>query len=111
MNNIVLDKDSFIHELSEKCGYGIGDTRNFLNALIEFMGECILNGIEINVRGFGRMYIQTLPSRRGFQPIRGQKGKGEYKDYPEAQKVIFKLSKNLRDLLKMELVEDSEEEV
>ena len=104
-----LDKDGFIKALSDKTGYTLGDTRNFVNNMIEVFSDCILNEIEIDARGFGKLYVQTLPERDGFKPIKGKKGEGTKMHYPEAKRVIFKLSKNLRDLTKYEYEELEEE--
>ena len=105
-----LDKDGLIKVISDKTEYTIKDTRRFLNALIETFGECLINEQDIDVRGWGHMYIQTIPARRGYVPIKGKRGEGEFKDFPEAKRVIFKLAKNLRDMTKYEEVEEGEEE-
>jgi nucleoid DNA-binding protein len=104
-----LDKDGFIRLLSEKTGYTLGDTKHFIDVLIDVFGECIVNEIQVDIRGFGKLYQQTIPEREGFKPIKGKKGEGEKMHYPETKRIIFKLAKNLRDLAKYELVEDDEE--
>ena len=103
-----LDKDLFIRTLANKCTYTVSDTKNFLDNLISLFGECIVDDVEIDVRGFGRLYIQTLPERKGFKPITGKPGEGTAMQYPEANRVIFRLSSNLRNLAKRD--KDKEEE-
>lgn len=106
-----LDKDSFIRTLADTTGYTLGDTRRFLDCFIQVLTESIMDGIEINVRGLGKMYVQTLPARKGWKPIKGKIGQGQAMNYPEAKRVIFKLSKNLRDLVKIEVEDEDLEEV
>jgi nucleoid DNA-binding protein len=95
-----LDKKEFTRALAEKCNYTLGDTKVFVDNLISLFGECILNDTEIDVRGFGKLYIQTIPERKGFKPITRKPGEGQSMNYPEAKRVIFRLSSNLRDLAK-----------
>ena len=108
MNNNSLDKDGFARCLAKKSGYLLGDSRRFVDALIEVFSDCILTETPLDVRGFGHLYFQTLPERDGFKPIRGKKGEGTKMRYPPTTRVIFKLSSNLRNLVKMELVEEDE---
>ena len=104
MNNTndISNKPEFIHELANITGYTVGDTTRFVDAFIALFENCILNERKINVRGFGKLYYVSLPERKGFKPIRGIIGGGETQIYPAVKKVIFKLAKNLRDLLKYE---------
>jgi nucleoid DNA-binding protein len=101
-----LDKESFIAALAEKCNYTLVDTKFFVDNLISLFGDCILNDTEIEVRGFGKLYQQTIPERKGFKPVRGKPGEGSAMTYPPAKRVIFRLSSNLRGIAKHS---DSEE--
>ena len=101
-----LDKDLLIRTLADRCNYTISDTKNFLDNLISLFGECIEKDTEIDVRGFGRLYIQILPERNGFKPITGKPGEGTAMRYPEAKRVIFRLAGNLRSLAKNHMAEE-----
>lgn len=98
--NKKLNKDLFIRMLANRCNYTISDTNNFLDNLISLFEECIESDTEIDVRGFGKLYIQTLPERKGFKPITRRPGEGIAMRYPEAKRVIFRLASNLRNLVK-----------
>jgi nucleoid DNA-binding protein len=101
-----LDKDLLIRTLADRCNYTISDTENFLDNLISLFGECIEKGDEIKVRGFGRLYTQTLPKRKGFKPVTGKPNEGTAMVYPETKRVIFRLASNLRSLAKNHNVEE-----
>ncbi len=101
-----LDKGEFIKKLADTTGYTIGDTRHFVNSLIEVFSDCVLNDIQLDIRGFGRLYIQTLKEHVGSKPTRGVKGVTEKVLYPESKRVIFKLAKNIRDCTKYEYADD-----
>jgi nucleoid DNA-binding protein len=96
-----LDKKSFIRALAKKCDYTIADTRVFVDNLISLFGDCIVDGTELDIRGFGKLYIQIIPERKGYKPITGKPGEGQAMNYPEAKRVIFRLSGNLRNLAKI----------
>lgn len=95
-----IDKDLFIKMLAQRCNFTVADTRYFVDNLIALFGDCIANGGEINVRGFGKLYTQIIPERKGYKPVTRKPGEGEFADYPEAKRVIFRLSKDLRALAK-----------
>lgn len=105
-----LNKKLFIQELSNRCDYTIKDTRKFVNEMIGLFRDCILEEIPIGVQGFGNLYYQTLPPRRGYKPIKGKPGEGQFMDFPESTRAIFKLASSLRKLTKYSYVEDGEEE-
>jgi nucleoid DNA-binding protein len=98
--NEKLDKDLLVRALADRCNYTISDTKNFLDNLISLFGECIENDTSIDVRGFGHLYIQILPERKGFKPITGKPGEGTAMWYPKTKRVIFRLASNLRRLTK-----------
>lgn len=107
-----LDKDGFAHALADKTGYGLGDCRHFVDCLIDVFADAIINETQLDVRGWGKLYYQTVSDRDGAKPTKGIKGKYEKMHYPPTIRVIFKLSSNLRNLAKMELVNtDDLEEV
>jgi len=110
MNNTNLDKDGFARALADKTDYTLGDCRHFVDCLIEVFADSIINETQLDIRGWGKLYYQTIPERDGFKPTRGKIGQGEKMRYPPTTRVIFKLAKNLRDLAKMELVDENEVE-
>jgi len=101
-----LDKDGFIRKLADVSGYTLGDTRHFVNSLIDVFSDCVLNEQELIIRGLGRLYVQTIDAHEGFKPVRGKPDEGVRVQYPSAKRVIFKLAKNIRDCTKYEFADD-----
>lgn len=93
-------KDEFVHLLAEKCDYTIKDTETFLKAFIELIRECVENDVEVDICHFGKLYVADIAERKGFKPVRGKPGIGENMVYPATKRVVFRLSGELRDIVK-----------
>lgn len=94
-NNI--DKDYFIRLLAERANFTLKDTRILLDALIEIFHDAILEGIPIDIRGFGHLMFIDTPSHKGFDAVRR-----EPIDLPASRRIKFRLADNLRELVKNE---------
>jgi nucleoid DNA-binding protein len=110
MDENILDKYDFIRLVANKADYKIKDTEVFFDAFLEALKDCVSNEVEANIFGFGRLYYIHLPERKGFKPISGKPGEGENKIYPPVTKVIFRLTKPLRDLIRIKSIKEREEE-
>lgn len=88
-----INKDALIRTIAERTQFNLGDTREFLDTLIEVFEEALVNGEEIDIYGFGKLIVQELPERKGS----GLFGR---KVLPPARRVFFRLSRNLRDAVK-----------
>lgn len=90
---VYLDKDQLIRRIAEKGNFTLGDTRVFLESFIAVIEDCLWSGIGISVNGLGRLYVQDLPERKSSKLL------GE-KILPPTKRVIFRLSENLRKIVK-----------
>ena len=89
-----LDKGQFVRALAKEGGFNISDTYIFLNTMISIFEDCVVDDVGLDIYGFGKLYVQTLPPRKGSKLVSGGK------ELPEAKRVIFKLSDNIRRLAK-----------
>jgi nucleoid DNA-binding protein len=114
-----LDRHGLIEELSVRTNFHKKYAREFLNTLIDIFRECLEKEVEINVQGWGRLYFQPYPARRGFRAKDYRLAKLQdpqtmkadfYIDYPATKRALFRLSKNLRRALREGPPEDEEKE-
>ncbi len=91
-----LTTDDFVALLAKKGRFTKGDTKYFLDALVETLEELVESGTVLRVRGLGKLYYSKVPPRK----ISAYTNKfGEHhpeKTLPESRKVIFKLASNIR---------------
>jgi nucleoid DNA-binding protein len=91
-----MNKDELIHEISNRTGFTIKDSEEFLNTFIEILRDTIRNHIDFFVRGLGKIKYTTVKEHEGRKPTPGVKGKSEIIMIPEMEKISFKLSSDLR---------------
>jgi nucleoid DNA-binding protein len=105
------DRDTFIKEVSVETGFTIADTRIFVDAVQKVFEKAILNGMPLSIRGLGHLTFSTVAPRRGFNASAYKNAFKEnpeankddfYQEFPEAIRMNFQLSQNLRDLLRSE---------
>ena len=101
-----INKDELVYKLRTKTGYTAEDTATFLNAFIDVLRDCIINRDEISVRGLGQLKFTTIKEHYGNRPTKGVKGSTEKILIPETERVGFKLSSDLRNLVKGDYEED-----
>lgn len=91
-----LNTDEFVTLLAKKGRFTKGDTKCFLDALVEVLEELVESGAVLQVRGLGKLYYSKVPPRK----ISAYTDKfGVYhpeKTLEESRKVIFKLASNIR---------------
>jgi len=106
-----MDKDTFVRELSIQTGFSMQDTRVFLDGFVKIFEKAILSGVPLSIRGLGHLTFSTVAPRRGFNARAFQLASKDnpnvnkndfYTDFPEAMRINFQLSANLRDLLRAE---------
>ena len=104
MKKYDIDKDLLVKMLANKASFTQGDSRVFLDALIEIFEECVRTGKTMKVNGFGELASTQIRSESG----RGIKTflVSEDRKYPSAKRVNFKLSNNIRFAYKNEYKED-----
>lgn len=97
---INMNKDELIWELANRCGYTFKDSELFFNTLVEIFRDAIKNRVKLAVRGFGQLRYKTTAAHEGNKPTKGKKGEKERIMIPAVESVAFKLSTDLREIVK-----------
>ena len=95
-----MDKEELIREMSHRTGFAMKDCREIFDVFLEILKDLIKNRTELAIRGFGKLSYYKVAAHKGIKPITGRKGYKEEIDIPEIEKVKFKLSYDLRDIVK-----------
>jgi len=94
MSKIII-KNEFMHILSKKSGFTIKDTKIFWEAFTDIFKECVEADVELNIKGFGHLYILDVAERIRTDP------KTLEKIYqPPSKRVTFKLSRTITDAIR-----------
>lgn len=91
-----LTTDEFVTLLAKKGRFTKGDTKYFLDALVETLEELVKSGTVLNVRGLGKLYYSKVPPRTVSSYTDKFGVNHPEKNLPESRKVIFKLATNIR---------------
>lgn len=91
-----LTTDDFVTLLAKKGRFTKGDTKYFLDALVEALEELVESGTVLSVRGLGKLYYSKVPPRTVSSYTDKFGVYHQEKNLPESRKVIFKLSTNIR---------------
>jgi nucleoid DNA-binding protein len=94
-NNRIITKDEFIHLLSNRANFTLGDTRILWATVEDIFQEAIESRVVLDLKEFGQLYYATIPERDLKNPKTL-----EIKHYPETQKLVFRLSSRYRNILK-----------
>lgn len=92
--NDLNSKGAFIREVAKRAGFTIGDVQIILDAIVEVFMDAVRERKRIFIRGFGILYFQKLPARRNGLP------QLKVDRLPETERVIFRLSETIRNVLK-----------
>jgi len=87
-----LDQDGFITLLAQNARFSKNDVKIIYDEMIGIFEDAVRKNVELKIRSFGHLYTSIIPPRIGIKN----------KMYPEAKKIIFKLSENIRDAHKRE---------
>lgn len=82
----IMRKDDLISEIAKRSRFTKADVAIILETLIEIFTECVRDNIILKIRGFGRLYVQIIPPRKG--------SKGQ--QLSESTRAIFKLAEPIR---------------
>jgi nucleoid DNA-binding protein len=85
MNKILLRND-VVNLIAKKASFAKVDVETILDTLVEVFENAVENGDTLKIRGMGKLYKQRIPPRKGM--------KGE--NLPETERIIFRLSENIR---------------
>ena len=81
-----LNRDWFITQIATRAGFTKGDVEIILKTISEIFTEVVFNNDVLAIYGFGRLYSQRIPARKG--------SKGQL--LPETNRAIFKLAEGIR---------------
>jgi nucleoid DNA-binding protein len=90
-----MNRDEFVRLVAQETNFSIQDIKLVMNAIVKVFEEAILNRVEINIRGLGKLSYTTLPARRVSKIISENGGV-----FPEATRMNFSLAQNLKRLVK-----------
>jgi nucleoid DNA-binding protein len=93
-----ISKPEFIRKIAERANFTITDTKIFWRTVEEIFQEAVESGTELNLIDFGHLSYTTIKARTQKNPRTL-----EVKDFPEAQKVYFRLSDNYTNVLRARL--------
>ena len=87
-----MNKSELIERLAEKSGLNVMQAEDVVNLIYRKMGDTMVNGGRIEIRGFGSFVVKEYGSYTGRNPKTGTKIKVEPKKLP-----FFKVGKELKD--------------
>lgn len=89
-----MTKEEFIREVAKRANFTISDIQIIWDTIQEIFEDSISNEIELNIRGFGKLYFTEMKEKEVYIP-----SAKEYQLKPSKKKVGFKLASNLKELL------------
>jgi nucleoid DNA-binding protein len=81
-----LNRDDFITEVALRANFTKTDIELILETIIAVFIDVVKENAILKVRGFGKLYTQKLPARKGKAGI----------SLPPTTKIIFKLAETIR---------------
>lgn len=87
MKKNTINQDEFVERWAKRARFAKKDVEILLDALIEELAKCVLNGEEVMIRNFGKLHTQQIGERKG----RGGR------IFPPTTRTTFKLGKNIRN--------------
>jgi nucleoid DNA-binding protein len=91
----ILTKYEFIRELAKRADFTIADTKIMWKEVEGLFADAIASDVEIDIQGFGHLMYKPIKPRTQKNPKTL-----EIKSYESAERVIFRLSKTLKELRK-----------
>lgn len=110
-----MDSDEFIREIARRANFTIKDTRTFYYTMLDIITDCVATETPLDLRGWGHLEYVKVKPRRGsrMKDVIARKNGEDVAitkvDYPEATKINFRLSRNVRDILRNSEDEEKEE--
>ena len=87
-----MNKDSLVHQMSEKSGLTRKDCEKALSAFTESVSEALIGKEKVTLIGFGTFSVVTRAARTGRNPSTGEPMEIPAKDVPK-----FSAGTNLKD--------------
>ncbi len=105
----ITTKDMFIREFAKRTNFTLEDTRYILDVIIGIFEDAMRERLEIKISGFLHLTHSLIKPRMGNRPIKGKVGHTEKIELKESTRSNIKISQNLRELSKSEIIETQEE--
>jgi len=94
-DEILITKDEFYRLVAKQSKFAIKDVKSVWQAIEQIFEEIIENEFTLDLKGFGKLYVKTIPERNAWDGINKT-----YKRIKESKRVNFKLAYNYRKFLK-----------
>jgi nucleoid DNA-binding protein len=93
-----MTQEEFFRKIAEKAQISYKDGELVMNAFVEIVQQCVREREPFTILNFGSLEFAKFKERR----VKGNPNflDGKDKDYPETTKMFFKLSSNLKKLIK-----------
>ena len=89
---ITVNKNELIDAVSKKTGLTKADTQKAVDSLFDEITECLKDGDDVRLVGFGTFAVSTRAASQGRNPRTG-----EAMSIPETRQPKFKAGKALKD--------------
>jgi len=87
-----MNKSELIEELSKQRGTPLQEASNIVNTILQSMTQSLVDGDNVEIRGFGSFTVRHYDSYTGRNPKTGEKTLVTAKKAP-----FFKVGKGLRE--------------
>ncbi len=99
----IKTKKDLIKLLSERANFTQKDTEIFLDSFIGIFQDACFGLSNIEISGLGSLKHTKVDGHNGAKPTRGVVGEYEKIWIPDCTRTVFSLSKDLKNLSKLEL--------
>jgi len=90
-----MTKADIIELIAERTGFTSKDARIVVEQFLEEVKNCLAKGNHLEIRGFGTFKVKNHKARKARNPKTN-----EEVHVPSRKKVVFKVSRELNNLLK-----------
>ena len=87
-----MTKSDLIEELSKQIDSPLQEASSIVNTILQTMAQSLINGENVEIRGFGSFSVRHYDSYAGRNPKTGEKTVVKAKKLP-----FFKVGKDLRE--------------
>jgi integration host factor subunit beta len=87
-----MNKSDLIQELSRQIGISSKEASNIINTILQTMIQSLVDGENVEIRGFGSFSVRQYESYTGRNPKTGEKTVVKAKKLP-----FFKVGKELKE--------------
>jgi len=92
----MMKMNDLLDVIAKRARFTKADVKTILDTLVQVFEEAARENVPIKVRGFGYLYYQMLGERK-TRAYTDKKGiRHPEQTFPPTQKVVFKLSENIR---------------